>query len=49
MFEAMARIAPSQPNEAMVRVARRKHGTISLDPSSPVKISEQVSFIQKKG
>jgi len=32
MLEAMARIAPSQPNEAMARIASRKNSTISLDP-----------------
>jgi hypothetical protein len=30
MVEAMARIAPSQPNEAMARIASRRNGTISL-------------------
>jgi hypothetical protein len=39
--EAMARITPSQPNEAMARVAPRRNGTISLDPSCRVKIPEQ--------
>jgi hypothetical protein len=34
MLEAMARIAPSQPNEAMARIASRKNSTISLDPTS---------------
>jgi hypothetical protein len=34
MLEAMARIAPSQPNEAMARIASRKNSTISLDPKS---------------
>jgi hypothetical protein len=33
MLEAMARIASSQPNEAMARIAPRRNGTISLDPS----------------
>jgi hypothetical protein len=33
MLEAMARIVPSQPNEAMARVASRRNGTISLDPN----------------
>jgi hypothetical protein len=33
MLEAMARIAPSQPNEAMARIAFRKKSTISLDPN----------------
>ena len=31
MLETMARIAPSQPNEAMVRIASRRNRTISLD------------------
>jgi hypothetical protein len=34
MLEAMARIAPSQPNEAMARIASRKTITISFDPKS---------------
>jgi hypothetical protein len=33
MLEAMARIAPSQPNEAMARIASRRNSTISLDPN----------------
>jgi hypothetical protein len=33
MLEAMARIAPSQPNEAMARIAPRRNRTISLDPN----------------
>jgi hypothetical protein len=37
MLEAMARIAPSQPNEGMARI-------ISLDPSCRVKIPEKGSF-----
>jgi hypothetical protein len=41
ILEAMARIAPLQPNEAMARIAPRRNGTISLDPSCGVKISEQ--------
>jgi hypothetical protein len=44
MFEAMARIATSQPNEAMARIAPRRNGTISLDPSCRVKIPEQDSL-----
>jgi hypothetical protein len=43
MLEAMARIAPLQPNEAMTRIALRRNGTISLDPSCRVKISEKGS------
>jgi len=34
MLEAMARIAPSQPNKATARIASRKNSTISLDPKS---------------
>ena len=34
MLEAMARIAPSQPNEAMACIASRKNNTIALDPKS---------------
>jgi hypothetical protein len=35
MFEAMAHIDPSQPNEAMARIAFRRYRTISLDPNLP--------------
>jgi hypothetical protein len=38
MIEAMARIAPSQSNEAMAQITSRRNGTISLDPSCRVKI-----------
>jgi hypothetical protein len=44
MLEAMACIAPSQPNEAMARISPRRNGTISLDPSFRVKIPEKVFF-----
>jgi hypothetical protein len=44
MLEAMARIAPSQPNEAMARIAPRRNGAISLDPSCRVKIPERGSL-----
>ena len=44
ILEAMGRIAPSQPNEAMARIAPSRNGTISLDPSSRVKIPEQGSL-----
>jgi hypothetical protein len=40
----MARIALSQPNEAMARIAPRRNGTISLDPSCRVKIPEKGSL-----
>jgi hypothetical protein len=40
----MARIAFSLPNEAMVRIAFRRNGTISLDPSCRVKIPEHGSL-----
>jgi hypothetical protein len=42
MLEAMARITPSQPNEAIARIAPRRNDSISLDPSCRVKIPEQV-------
>jgi hypothetical protein len=32
MLEAMARMAPSQPNEAMARIASRRNDTILLEP-----------------
>jgi hypothetical protein len=41
MLDAMARRAPSQPNEAMARISPRKNGAISLDPSCRVKIPEK--------
>jgi hypothetical protein len=44
MLEAMARIAPSQPNEAMARISPRRNGTISLNPSCRVKFPEQGSL-----
>jgi hypothetical protein len=40
----MPRIAPSQPSEAMARIAPRRNGTISLDPSCRVKIPEKISL-----
>ena len=44
MLEAMARIAPSQPNEAMARIASRRNSTISLDPSLPGQNSRERFF-----
>jgi hypothetical protein len=41
MLEAMARITPSQPNDAMARIASRRNRTISLDPNLPGKIPER--------
>jgi hypothetical protein len=41
MLEAMARITPSQPNDAMARIASRRNRTISLDPNLPGQISER--------
>jgi hypothetical protein len=35
MLEAMARITPSQPNDAMAHIASRRNGAISLDPNLP--------------
>jgi hypothetical protein len=40
MLEAMARITPSQPNDAMARIASRRNRTISLDPNLPGRTSE---------
>jgi hypothetical protein len=41
MLEAMARITPSQPNEAMARIASLRNRTISIDPNLPGQISER--------
>jgi hypothetical protein len=44
MLKAMVRIAPSQPNEAVARIALRRNGTISLDLSSRFKVPEKGSL-----
>jgi hypothetical protein len=44
MLEAMARIAPSQTNEAIARIASHKNGTISLDPNLPGQNSREMFF-----
>jgi hypothetical protein len=44
MLEAMARIAPSHPNEAMAHIAPCRNGTISLDPSCRIKIPKRGSW-----
>ena len=41
MLEAMARITPSQPSDAMARIASRRNRTISLDPNLPGQSSER--------
>ena len=41
MLVEMARITPSQPNDAMARIASRRNRTISLDPNLPGQISER--------
>ena len=41
MLMAMARITPSQPNDAMARIASRRNRTISLDPNLPGQIFER--------
>jgi hypothetical protein len=41
MLEAMARITPSQPDDAMARIASRRNRTISLDPNLPGQNSER--------
>ena len=43
MLEAMVRISPLQPNEAIARIAPRRNGTISLDSSFRAQIPEQGS------
>jgi hypothetical protein len=44
MLVAMARIAPSQPSEAMARIASRRNGTIPLDSNLPGQIPEKFSL-----
>jgi hypothetical protein len=44
MLEAMARITPSQPNDAMARNASCRNSTISLDPNLPGQIPERGSL-----
>jgi hypothetical protein len=44
MLEAIARIAPLRPSEAMARIAPRRNGTVLLDQSCRVKIPEQGSL-----
>ena len=44
MLEAMARIAPWQPSDAMARIASRRNRTISLDPNLPGQNSERGSL-----
>jgi hypothetical protein len=44
MLEAMARITPSQPNDAMARIASRRDRTISLDLNLPGQNSERGSL-----
>ena len=41
MLEVMARITPSQPNDAMARITSRRNRTILLDPNLPGQISEK--------
>jgi hypothetical protein len=40
----MARIAPSQPNDAMARIVSRRNSTISLDPNLPGQNSRERFF-----
>jgi hypothetical protein len=40
----MARITPSQPNDAMERIASRRNRTISLDPNLPGQNSREMFF-----
>jgi hypothetical protein len=50
MLQAMARIAPSQPNESMARIASRTSCTISLDISvSAFNFRADEGFGEKRG
>jgi len=40
----MARIIPSQPNDAMARIASRRNKTFSLDPNLPGQNSRERFF-----
>ena len=44
MLEAMARITPSQPNDAMARIASLRNRTITLDPNLPSQNSRERFF-----
>jgi hypothetical protein len=44
MLEAMARITPSQPNDAMARIASRRNRTISLELNLPGQNSRERFF-----
>jgi hypothetical protein len=44
MLEALARITPAQPNDAMARIASRRNRTISLDPDLSGQNSERGSL-----
>jgi hypothetical protein len=44
MLEAIARITPSQPNDAIAIIASRRNRTISLDPNLPGQNSERGSL-----
>jgi hypothetical protein len=48
MLEAMARITPSQPNDAMARIASRRKENISLGPYLPGQISERFFRLESK-
>jgi hypothetical protein len=44
MLEAMARIAPSQPSEAMAHIASGRNRSISLSPNLPGQNSRERYF-----
>jgi hypothetical protein len=48
MLKAIARITPSQPNDAMARIASRRNRTISLDPNLPGQNSEKERFFRRR-
>jgi hypothetical protein len=47
MLEAMARITPSQPNDAMARIASRRNRTISLELESKLFFGRESKLFSK--
>ena len=47
MLKAMARIAPSQPNDAMARIASRRNRTISLELESKLFYGRESKLFSK--
>jgi hypothetical protein len=47
MLEEMARITPSQPNDAMARIASRRNRTISLELESKLFFGRESKLFSK--